>query len=85
VSLRRASYSLVIVALAFCSMGGECTLGAPCAPAAPPPCRTNPACVHGIRLTGSSSCQAGTWVCESVACISDAGACDGLCSDSGSD
>jgi hypothetical protein len=42
-------------------------------------------CVDGFRRTGSASCEDGEWVCERVACASDAGVCDGACSDGNSD
>jgi len=44
-------------------------------------CPPNPACVDGFRRTGAASCQNGEWVCERVACVADAGACDGPCPD----
>lgn len=42
-------------------------------------------CIDGYRRTGAASCDDGQWVCGRVACVADAGACDGGCFDSGSD
>ena len=43
-----------------------------------PPMET---CVDGFRRTGAASCDNGGWVCERVACVVDASACDGHCVD----
>lgn len=61
-----------------CSNSGHCLPN-------PGVCPPSLACVDGFRRTGSASCENGEWVCERVACVSDAGACDGACPDSGSD
>jgi hypothetical protein len=52
---------------------------------APGVCPPRLECVDGFLQTGAASCENGRWVCERVACVSDAGACDGVCSDSGLD
>ena len=53
--------------------------------ATPGTCPPNPTCIDGFRQTGAASCENGGWVCERVACVSDAGECDGACADSGAD
>jgi hypothetical protein len=86
-TVRNASYSLVITALAFGSMGGDCGLPSKndCSMTVDVSCDPNTACVNGVRKTGSFWCQNHKWVCGVVACGSDAGTCDGPCSDAGSD
>jgi hypothetical protein len=70
---------LACVSLALAVMGcNNC-------PASPGVCPPNPSCINGYRQTGSASCTLGGWVCERVACVPDAGACDGRCPDSSTD
>ena len=72
-------WSLSFAALAMAAVG--CTNNCVASPGVCPP---NPSCIDGYRRTGSASCENGTWVCGRVACVADAGACDGPCPD-GSD
>jgi len=53
--------------------------------ASPGVCPPTLTCVDGFRRTGASSCEDGRWICDRVACVSDASACDGVCVDSGAD
>ncbi len=47
-------------------------------------CPPSASCVNGYRQTGAATCESGQWVCGRVACVADAGPCDGPCPDSSS-
>ena len=82
-TVRRASYSLGIIALALSSIGGDCYLGGggDCAAYERPKC--DPICQGGVRHISVASCRDYKWVCEAQ--VSDGGASANPCSDSGSD
>src|SRR5262245_991751 len=85
-TMRRAFYSLGIIALAFSSIGGDCYLdfsGSDCSPspAARPKC--DPIGVGGVRHISVASGRDYKWVCEAQVSDPDAGVTP--CSDAGTD
>lgn len=81
----RGARRCVLVVSVVVSLGASACGSSKQCVASPGMCFPTFTCVDGVRRTGGASCEDGQWICERVACASDASACDGVCVDSGSD
>ena len=79
-AIRGLAVLAVVVSVVVAS---GCDDAAQCPGPNPGLCAPTPTCIDGFRRTGAATCENGEWVCGRVACVPDAGACDGACPGSG--